>query len=74
MSLAKKYNIPQEAVKRMINDGWLSCSTPSYEEIYSMYQKSMAVGGKSKTQIIHDICEEKHISERMFYYVINKFK
>lgn len=64
MSLAKKYNVPQETIKRMVNDGVISCSWPMYEEIYAMYQKSMAIGGKSKTQIFYEIAEAKGISER----------
>lgn len=64
MSLAKKYNVPQETIKRMVNDGVISCSWPMYEEIYAMYQKSMSIGGKSKTQIFYEIAEAKGISER----------
>lgn len=74
MSLSKKYNIPPETVKKMINDGWLCCSTPNYEEVYAMYKNSLSLGGKSKAEIIHEICEAKHVKERTVYYIINKFK
>lgn len=74
MSISKKYNIPQETVKNMINDGVISCSWPSYEQIYAMYQQSMSIGGKSKGQIVHDICEATKASERTVYYALEKFK
>lgn len=73
MSLAKKYNIPKEAVQRMVNDGVISCSWPMYEEIYAMYQQSMAVGGKTKTEIYYEISEAKKVSERTVKYVISRF-
>lgn len=74
MSLAKKYNVPQETVKKMIADGVISCSWPSYEQIYAMYQKSMSIGGKSKAEIIHEICEATKAKERTVYYALEKFK
>lgn len=70
MSLSKKYNIPKGTVQRMINDGVISCSWPMYEEIYEMYQKSMAIGGKTKTQIYIEIAEAKGVSERTVKDVI----
>lgn len=70
MSLSNKYNIPKETIQKMVNDGVISCSWPMYEDIYEMYQKSMAVGGKSKTQIFYEIAEAKGISERTVKNII----
>lgn len=74
MSLSKKYNIPKETVQKMVNDGVISCSWPMYEEIYDMYQRSMAVGGKTKTEIFYEISEAKNVSKRTVEYVIARFK
>lgn len=73
MSLSEKYNIPKQTVQRMVNDGVISCSWPMYEEIYEMYKKSMAIGGKTKTEIYYEIAEAKGVSERTVKYVISKF-
>lgn len=73
MSLSKKYNIPNETVQKMVNDGVISCSWPMYEEVYAMYQKSMAIGGKTKTEIYYEIAEAKHISKRTVEYIITRF-
>lgn len=74
MSLSKKYNIPKETVMKMVNDGVISCSWPMYEEIYAMYQKSIAIGGKTKTEIFYEIAEEKKVSKRTVEYVIHRFQ
>ena len=58
----------------MVNDGWLSCSVPMYEEIYTMFQNSMSIGGKTKTEIYYEIAEKKKVSERTVKYVIARMK
>ena len=57
----------------MVNDGVISCSWPMYDEIYEMYQKSMAIGGKTKTQIFIEIAEAKKVSERTVKYIISRY-
>lgn len=74
MSLSKKYNVPCETIKRMVNDGVISCSWPRYEEVYEMYQKSMAIGGKTKTDIYYEISEATRIPKRTVEYIISRFK
>jgi len=74
MSLSQKYNVPQDTIKKMVNDGWLSCSVPMYEEIYTMFQNSMSIGGKTKTEIYYEIAEKKKVSERTVKYVIARMK
>lgn len=73
MSLSNKYNVPQETIKKMINDGVISCSWPMYEEIYEMYEQSLNTG-KSKTLIYYEISEKKGVSERTVRDVISKMK
>lgn len=63
MSLAKKYNIPQQTITNMVKDGVISCTWPMYEEIYAMYQQSISIGGKTKTEIYFEISQAKKVSE-----------
>lgn len=74
MSLSKKYNIPKETIQKMVNDGVISCSWPMYEEIYNMYQASMAIGGKTKTEIFYEIAEAKKVSTETVKHAVNKFR
>ena len=73
MSLSNKYNIPQETIKKMINDGVISCSWPMYEEIFAMYEAEMKTG-KTKTLIYYEISEKKGVSERTVRDVVSKMK
>ncbi len=72
MSLSKKYDIPPEKIKMLIKDGWISCSAPSYEEIYYEYKKGIA-SGKSKPKAIQDAADKCNISDRVVYRVIHRF-
>ena len=79
MSLAKKYENdwkedPEKAVKKMVNDGVISCSWPLYDEIYAMFQNSMSIGGKTKTEIYYEISEKKGVSKRTVEYAIQRYK
>lgn len=68
MSISNKYNIPQETVKRMVQDGILSSKWPMYEEVYSMYKSSSA---KSKSQIFLDISMKTNIPENTVKYIVS---
>lgn len=74
MSLSKKYGIPAEVVNKMVADGVISCSWPMYEEIYQMYQRSMSIGGLTKTDIFYEIAEKKGISPETVKNAVNKFR
>lgn len=74
MSLSEKYNIPKATIQKMVNDGVISCSWPMYEEIYTMYQNSMSIGGKTKTEIFYEIAEAKKVSPETVKHAINKFR
>ncbi len=74
MSISNKYNIPQETVKRMIDDGFLSCSIPKYEEIYEMFQSSMRVPGAIKSRVILTIADKSGYSERQVRTIIERIK
>lgn len=64
MSLSEKYKVPQETIKKMVNDGVISTTWPAYEDIYAMYKQSMSIGGKSKTQIFYEISEKMKMSDQ----------
>lgn len=74
MSLSKKYNIPQESVNRMIKDGWISCSAPTYEKIYEDFVKTSSSSCKNVTAIYMEIADKHHVSEKTVRDVINRFK
>lgn len=74
MSLSNKYNVPQDTIKKMIDDGVISCSWPRYEEIYTMYQRSMIVPGAVKSKVVIEIGEKTGYSERQVRNIIDKVK
>lgn len=74
MSLSKKYGIPQEKVKELIKDGWISCSVPMYEKIYQDFQNSMSVGGKTQTAVFLEVAEKNHVSEKTVQKIVYKFR
>lgn len=74
MSLSKKYDIPAEKVKRLIDDGWLSCSVPMYEKIYQDFQNSMSIGGKSQTAVFLEVAEKNKVSEKTVQKIVYKFR
>lgn len=73
MSLADKYGIPEEKIKLLIKDGWISCSAINYEEIYVFYKSEISKGVASK-QAVHNASVKGHVSERWVYTIIEKFK
>lgn len=61
MSLDKRYNIPEETVKKMVRDGVISCSVAKDFEIFEAYQQyanSVDASGKSKAEIYIIIAEK----------------
>lgn len=74
MTLSNKYNVPQETINKMVNDGVISCSWPMYEEIYTMFKNSLSAGGKTKTDIYYEIAEKKGISPETVKHAVNKFR
>ncbi len=71
--LAEKYNIPPEVVKKMVNDGVISCSWPMRDDIYDMYKK-LSASGKSQGDIIYEIAQAKHVSESTVKQTIQKLR
>lgn len=72
MSISNKYNIPPEAVNRMIKDGHLSCLTPRDEEICAMYTQLISKGvGKMEAYI--QISEAKSVCERTVIRIIKRY-
>lgn len=77
MSLGKKYSIPAETIKNMVNDGVISCSIARQYEIYDYLQefaRSSQATGKSKAQIFIEVSEKMRCSEswvRTIYYELS---
>jgi len=51
MTLSEKYGIPEEKIKLLIRDGWITCSAPGYEEIYIHYKSEVNKGVGSKQAV-----------------------
>lgn len=73
MTLSEKYGIPEETIKLLIKDGWLSCSIPQYEAIIIHYKSEISKGTR-RLQAIANTAEKNHVSENQVYKIIHKFK
>lgn len=73
MSLAKKYDIEEDKIKRLIKDGWISCAVPKHEQAYNTYKSGLA-RGLPKPQAIANAAEETKLGERMVYKIIHRFE
>lgn len=73
MTLSEKYGIPEEKIKLLIKDGWLSCDVPHYEEVIIHYKSEISKGVAAR-QAIFNTAEKTRMTERNVYYIIHKFK
>ena len=73
MSLSKKYGIPEETIKLMIKDGWLSCSVAKCEEIIVHYKKHVDAG-IPKPEAVLRVTEEIPVCKRHVYRILSKFE
>lgn len=74
MSLDKKYNIPAETVKRMVNDGVISCSVLRHHEIFDVYQSIKAADPSRRTWDIYcDVANECHVQPELVKKVVYLF-
>lgn len=73
MSLSKKYGIPEETIKLMIKDGWLSCSVAKCEEVIVHYKKHISQG-IPKPEAVHRVADEIKVSESYIYRIMKKFE
>ena len=74
MSLSKKYDIPEDKIKNLIKDGWITCSAPMYEKIYDDFLRSTSSSYKSLTAVYNEVAEKNHVSEKTVRDVVHKFK
>lgn len=63
--LSNKYNIPEETVKKMIQDGVISCSWPGYEEVYNLWKSG---------EKIDEICFKTGKARSTIFEIIKRFK
>lgn len=71
MKLSNKYNIPQETVDKMVKDGIISHSWPTYERVYSIYL-SIKNSGLNRRQIYLEIASRERMSEYTAKQIILK--
>jgi len=69
--LSNKYGVPEPTIKKMINDGVISCSWTKYDEVYDLYQK-LKKTGVTKYKMYMDISIELNINERTVKDIILK--
>ena len=72
MSLSKKYGIPEDKIKLLIKDGWISCTATKYEEVIYIYKKNIGEG-KGVEDAVSNAAEECKLSDRQVYRIIHKF-
>lgn len=72
MTLAEKYGLDEETIKKMIRDGIIPCSVSKHEQVYNLYLKGMSTG-LPRPQAVANAAEEFNLSERMVYLIIKKF-
>ncbi len=70
--LSKKYDVPEDKLKNMMNDGVISCSWEGYEEVYYHYKELKKTQGTESAVIQTTV--DKNISRRMVYNIIAKFE
>lgn len=72
MTLSEKYGIPEDKIKALIKDGWITCSATKYEEVIYLYKRNIGEG-KTKLQAISNAAEAAKVSDRQVYRIIHKF-
>lgn len=71
-ALSEKYQIPEAAIKQMINDGVISCTWAKYEEVYATYQ---SLSGKYKGQaLVVEVSIKTNVPERTIYDILTRFR
>jgi hypothetical protein len=76
MSLDKKYNVPEETVKRMIRDGVISCSI---DRDYKIFDNCLSVKNANPSlsilEVFSNVAENLGVNEASVmkaYYTIRK--
>jgi len=73
--LAEKYNIPTEAVSKLVKDGVISCSWPMREELFELYKKMKGDDPtKSQTEICYEIAAVKKVAPNTVRDAIQRLK
>jgi len=73
MSLADKYGIPEDKIKLLIKDGWISCSVAKYEEVIYTYKQNL-IKGLSNPDAVANTADSVKLSDRQVYRIIHKFE
>lgn len=71
-ALSEKYGTSEETIKRMINDGVISCTWAKYEDVYSTYQ---TLSGTYKGEsLVIEVSIRTNVPERTVYHILSRFK
>ena len=73
MSLADKYGIPEDKIKLLIKDGWISCSVAKSEEVIYTYKQNL-IKGLSNPDAVSNTADSVKLSDRQVYRIIHKFE
>lgn len=71
MKLSNKYNVPQDTINKMVKDGIISHSWPTYERVYATYL-SIKNSGLNRREIYLEIASREKISEYTAKQIILK--
>lgn len=66
--IAKKYELKEEQYKRMVNDGVIATTIPSYDRIYACFKEHLSK--TTKAEAIYIAAQENKVSERTVYTAI----
>lgn len=75
MSLDKKYQIPEETIKRMVKDGVISCSIVRGYEVYDRYLEIKGLFPElSNSKIFIQMADEFKMSDKNIDRIVYSLK
>lgn len=72
-NLSNKYNIPADKLKKLVQDGVISCSWAGWEEIYDHYKKQLSITG-TRGSAVNVTAINKNVSEKTVYQIIHRIE
>lgn len=70
--LASRYSVSEQTIKKMIDDGVISCTWAKYEEVYSTY-KNLSGTYKGEGLAI-EVSIRTHVPVRTVYDIVKRFR
>lgn len=72
-NLSNKYNIPADKLKKLVQDGVISCSWTGWEEAYDQYKKQLSITG-SKSEAVNITAINTGRTEKNVYEIIHRIE